>query len=67
MAFILVVSSLGVLPRISNTSLTIWMKLWGCLELTLKLYIVIFSTSVSDLELVIQIGKIESEILGNKP
>ena len=37
MAFILV-----VLPRISDTSIPIWMKLWGCIQLTLKIWIIIF-------------------------
>jgi len=45
MAFIL-----GVLPRISDTSRPIGMKLWGCIEFTLKLCIVIFSTSGLDLK-----------------
>ena len=45
MAFIL-----GVLPRISDTRIPIWMKLWGCIEFTLKLCIVIFSTSGLDLK-----------------
>ena len=40
MAFIL-----GVLPMISDTSRPIGMKLWECIEFTLKPCIVIFSTS----------------------
>ena len=45
MAFIL-----GVLPMISDTSGPIGMKLWECIEFTLKPCIVIFSTSGSDPE-----------------
>ena len=45
MAFIL-----GVLPRISDTSIPISMKLRGRIEFTLKLCIVIFLTSVSNLK-----------------
>ena len=45
MAFIL-----GVDCKISDTHGSIWMKLWGCLELTMRLCDVIFSTSGFDLK-----------------
>ena len=45
MAFIL-----GVLPMISDTSGPIGMKLWECIEFTLKPCTVIFSTSGLDLK-----------------
>ena len=41
---------LGVLPKISDTSKPIWMKLWGYIELALKLCIVVFLISVLDLK-----------------
>ena len=43
-------SILGVRRRISDTSGPIWMKLWGCIEFTLTLCNVIFSTSDFDLK-----------------
>ena len=45
MAFILGVGSYS-----SDTRGPIWMKLWGCIELTLKLCIVTFLTSGLDLK-----------------
>ena len=41
---------LGVGCKISDNREPIWMKLWGYIELTMKLCIVMFSTSGLDLK-----------------
>ena len=43
--------------KISDNRRPIWMILWGCIQLTLKIFIVIFSTS--DLELKILKNKLK--------
>ena len=42
--------NLGGTCRISDTRGPIWMKRWGCIEVTLRLCNVIFSTSDFDLK-----------------